>query len=281
MNPEALRPVPKRLITHPETLGMVCWNLANRLTNNQWILDATRGTDFTRSLSEQIGFEAFIGDNEVQPTLNDIYAAFYASKQTIEGYRGNAADIDMYKLTMSISQSIDQSEVPQQVLDEIFESKRDVEDEDEFESVLDVVERDNLDEFDITREQVISYDITGCGDIETYELGYTYSIEDEEVHEINYSSEYGTRITAPITIAKTGEEVDRRPAVLLYLTDAQLELEVNEMDESWFQFIQERTLTEIASFGAQDQAQHRHQALAMISLLSSGLFTLRDLASHK
>jgi hypothetical protein len=280
MNPEALRAIPKRFVTEPEILGRVCWNLANRLTKNRWILDATRGTDFTRSLSEQIGFEAFVGDTEIQPTLNDIHAGFYASKSVVEGYRGNPADIDTYKLTMSISQSIDQSEVPKHVLDEIFESKDDG-DNSEFESVLDDVERDNLDEFDITREQIISYDITGGGDIETYELGYTYLIDDEEVHEINYSSEYGARITTPITLAETDEEVDRSPAVLLYLSDSQLELEVEEMDDSWFRFVQEQTMTEIASFGAQDQAQHRQQALAMISILSSGMFKLKDLASYK
>ncbi|HEY8886272.1 MAG TPA: hypothetical protein VIM31_02095 [Candidatus Microsaccharimonas sp.] len=293
MNPEALRAIPKRLITNPETLGRVCWNLANQLTDKRWILDEVRDTDYLRRLREQIGFEVPLGDKEIQPTKNEVYAAFFATKQIVEGYRGNPADIDTYRLVMSIGQSIDESDVPPHVIDEIFALKAsyersdddddedDDDDDDAFETVLDIVDRDNLDQFEITREQEIVYEITGGGDIETYDLTYTYLIDKESVHEIHYSSEEGTRITAPITISSTGEEVDRRPAILLYLSDSQLETEVEEMDESWFQFIQERTMIEIASFGGQDQLDHRRQALAIIGLLGSGLFSLKDLASNK
>lgn len=282
MNPEVLRPVPKRMITDPETLGRVCWNLANELTGKRWVLDSVRHASHRRSVGEQIGYETYIGDTDILPVENDININFYASKRTVEGYRGNPMDVGSYRITMTVGQSIGESEVPPYVLDEIFESKREDDDEhDEFESVLDDVERDDLDQFDITRELEVTYEITDDGTIETYEQAFTYLIEGEPVHDVTYSSEYGTRVTAPVVLATTGQEVDRRPAMLLYLSDAQLESEVKEIDASWLRFIQEDTLRELASFGAQDQQQHRHQALAMIGLVSSGMYSLQRLSQQR
>ncbi|MBC7565242.1 hypothetical protein H7100_03390 [Candidatus Saccharibacteria bacterium] len=288
MNPEAMRPVPKRMITHPETLGKVCWNLANGLTHKRWILDAVRSTDLTRSISEQIGFETYVGDTEVMATINDIHVGFFASKEVVDGYNGNPMDIENYQLTMSVSQSINQSEVPRNVLDEIFDSANDYHDDDddhdEYESILDEVNRDNLDEFEIVREQEIIYNISGGGEIKTYELAYTYSIEDEQVHDVTYSSEYGQRIMMPMTLAGTGEEVDKRPVTQLRLTNEQFDRElkdVKDMDASWLRYIQEASLKEIVSFGAQDQQQHRRQALAMIGLIGSGMYSLKRLAGEK
>jgi len=280
MNLESMRPVPKKLITEPEILGRVCWNLANKLTNEKWVLDATRNMEFSRSLKEQVGGVAtYTEDAEIQPVFNGIHAEFYGTKHVVEGYKGNPADFDTYRLVLAVNQSIDQSEIPPNVLEEIFEAKGDESDDDSdgVDSIFDVIERDNLDSFEIIREQVVRYDVSGNGDIDTYDLTYTYSIDEEEVHEASYSSEYGMRITAPVTLAETGEEVDRKPAITLLLTNAELEREVKNMDESLYHL----AFAELASFGAQDQEQHRHQALAIISLLGSGLFSLKDLARSK
>lgn len=192
MNPESLKAVPKRFITHPETLGIICWNLANKLTDNRWMLDEVRGADVTRSLSEQIGFDIYVGEKEIAPVYNDIHAGFFASKSTENGYRGNPVDIDAYRLSLSSSQSIDQTEVPQHVLDEIFKTKAEFADDDEeeeFETILDTVTYDNLDEFEMTREQSIMYEIGNHGEIDTYHLTYAYLIEDEYVHAIRGRSE--------------------------------------------------------------------------------------------
>jgi len=281
MNIETVPNIPKRLIKDPQILGRICWNFANRLTDNKWILEEKRGTEFSRTERDVIGVDTIVGETEITSSVNDVRIGFFAAKRTVEGYKGHPMDIGDYRVTMSISQSVQQSEVPPYILDEIFESKEEVDDDEEesYDTILDSVERDNIDDFEIKREQSVTYRIGDQGEIEAYYLSYSYLIEDEVVHDIDYSSDYGTRITAPIALAETGEIVDRKPAVLLYLSDAQLETEIKEMDESWFQYIQHQTITELAAFGAQDQEQHRRQVLAMISLVSSGMCTLRQLAT--
>lgn len=278
MNPEVLRTIPKRMITDPAMLGRICWNLSDRLTAGRWNSKFVRGTDFSRSQSERIGYGTMVADTEIDPTFNDTHIDFYASKNSIENDNGRIIDMASYRLMMSVSQSVGEAEVPPHVLDEIFE---DQDENDETDSILDGLERDQLQEVEIMREQTVTYEIRDNGEIESYALTYEYTFDDETVHEIHYDSDMGTRITAPIRLAKTGEVVDVRPAILLYLSEAQLETEIKDMDASWLHFIHETTMGEIASFGAQDQYQHRHQALAMIGLLSSGLFTLRELAARK
>lgn len=283
MNPEIMRPIPKRLLAHPETLARVCWNLSDNLTHKRWILDAVRRTDFTRSISEQIGFETYLGDTEIMAIVSDIHVGFFAKKQVVEGYRGNPVDLDSYRLTMAISQSINQSEMPSHVLDEIFEGNDDDDDDDhdDYESVLDEAHRDNLDGFDIVREQEITYDISGTGEIETYELAYTYLIDDEAVHDVTYSSEYDSRAMVPMRLGETDEVLERRPLTQVRLNDEQLEREVRDIDASWLRYVQEEGLKEIVSFGAQDQQQHRRQALAMIGLLGSDIYSLKRLSGEK
>ena len=266
------------MITNPDILGRVCWNLANRLTDGRWILDEVQGTDFSRTVSEKIGQRSFLSDKEIMPTLNDIHIGFFASKEVTKGYRGNPVDIDSYQLSMSIDQTIDQSEIPPYVLDEIFEQVEELNDvHDEFDTEFDIPDRDNLDEFEVIRRQKITYDVSTSGEVTSYDLNYSYSIDDIEVHEVDYCSEYGARLTIPIKIGKSGEEVDQRPINVLFLTDAKIDTETGDLDTSWLEFINEGTLREITSFGAQSQSEHRHQALAMVGLLTSGIFTLKNL----
>lgn len=279
MNPEVLRIIPKRMITNPEILGRVCWNLADRLTGGRWLYDEVRASELTRMLSEKIGVGTMVGDREVFPTYNDIRAEFYAKKEAIESNDEKLIDIDTYRLVMSVTQSIDESDVPPYVLDEIFSIKDD--NDSEFETVLDRVSRNNLNEVEITREQIVIYDITGEGEVEGYELNYTYSFDDEGVHEATYNSEEGVGITSPIKIVEAGKVEDERPAMLLVLTSAQLEKEIQDLDAKWVYFMEEQAVTEIVSFGAQSSYQHRQQALAIVGLISSGMYTLRDLASTR
>jgi hypothetical protein len=278
MNPEVLRVIPKRMITNPEVLGRVCWNLSNQLTSGRWNSRSVRDAGYSHSQTERLGFYTLSADSEIEPIYNRTNVDFYASKDSIEEDGGKVFDFATYRLMMSISQSVDQTEIPPVILDEIFAAK----DEDsDYNGVLEDVNRDDMSIVEMMRGQTVTYEITDEGEIESHALSFEYTFDKETVYEMQYDSSEGVRITAPIKIVGTGEVVDERPVIYTSLTNAQIESETKNLDESWVRFIGEMAFKEITSFNEQDQYQHRHQALAMIGLLGSGIFSLRDLARAK
>lgn len=279
MNSEILRPVPKALITRPETLVRICWNFANQITDQRWVYDDVRSTQFERSLSESIGVQTALGKSALKPIVSEINVKFGAEKTMVSEPEEKQVDVEQYRLEMTIGQSVDHTDMPGYLLDEIFDM-HDAEDHDHGDSVMDYVEPDNIDEVDITKEQTISYDINGDGEIEYYSLKYAYLFEGETVHENYYASDEGERITIPIKLSGTGEVVDEKPAAYESLSDKSIEREIKNIDEAWQLFSHRSNIEEATAFGGQTQYEHRQQALAMLSLLSSGFVTLRQLASR-
>lgn len=290
MNPEALPVVPRKLVTNPETLGRVCWNLTNRLTGGRWIYDDMREAELARTVSDLIGMPRKITDTTVAPVTNDVSARFYARKRMVEGVRDHYADIDQYKLSLTIGQTIDHTDIPQHILEEIFDIYEigyglDDDDEDEDDdantkSIAELIEDGVLEDVEIVRQQKIKYKIIGSGEIAKYSLSYSYLFDGQKLHDSKYQSDEATKYMSPIFVGDDFEVVEKRPSVLALLNEHNIESEIKEIDDDTASFSENMPLRELVNLTTASQAEHRQQALAIIGLLTSGMYGLHSLATR-
>jgi hypothetical protein len=292
MNPEIIRAVPRKLITHPEVLGRVCWNLTNRLTGGRWINDDMREAQLSRAVSDLIGMQRTMTDTDVAPVTNDIGIGFYARKKIVEGVRDHYADIDQYKLSMTVGQTINHDEIPANVLEEIFdiyEIGQDFDEDDDDEegdvrpdakSVEEIIEAGALEDIEIVRQQKIKYKIIGTGEIAKYSLSFSYFFGGQKMYETRYRSDEDTRGMSPIIVGEQDEVVEKRPLDLVLLNEHNIESEISEMDTELTNFVENMPLRELVALSAKSQQEHRQQALAILGMLTSGMYGLHSLATR-
>ena len=254
------------------------WNLASLLANGRWNERRIKEVQLHRSVTEKIGREVMAEDGRIIPPIfQDIAIDFSAQKFTADD---DNETVVLYKLMSTVAQDLEQHEWPKYVIDEIFADA----DEEELEEIfgVGVTSRDEVDwsEYELKREQSVEYQYNGLGDVQQYGLTYRYSIDNNYAYETTYDSENGLRMTVPVR-NNEGEVIDERPAILLYLTEANLPSEIEDLDKKWWDFIDEAAMHEMLHLGGQSPQEHAVQVMRTLALLSSGLFTTRDLLRKK
>jgi len=270
VNLERINNIPKRH-ANEEGLARMSWNLASHLAGGRWYQRGVQEVQLHRSVTEKLGREVALKSGRIiSPLSQDVSLDFSATK-----YSGDDTSeiVTRYALMSTVSQGLEPDEMPAHVVDEIFEDEEDV--EDIFGDTLSRQELD-LNDYELSREQSVEYRFNGLGEIDHYELSYRYSIDETYAYETTYTSEDGVRVTAPVH-DRNGEVVDQRPIVLLYLTEANLPAEAEDLDKKWWDFMDENAMRELLQLGGQTGREHALQAMRMLALLSSGLFTTRDL----
>jgi len=262
--------VPKRLKT-PDHLVDEAWHLANNLTIGRWNRRNIQRTEMTRSVIEVIGRETELRDQDIEAVFTDITISFSAVK-----FHSNPklrdGDFPLYTLASTTSQNIAKSEIPQNVLDEILtdalEEGHPLYDEPD---ELSMTPAEKLEGSTLERSQQVVYAIDYEGDFHDYTLGYSYSINSESVHQIDYThSETRKHLDA---IDGTKDEV--RSTEPVTLNGEAIEKDVNNIDSAFEQFIIDREFDNLIEFGGLPKEEHIRRALGMMSMFSSGIIDLR------
>lgn len=277
MNVESYNKLPKRLLEKQYTLATVCHVLTLKLSNRGWLRDDVRNIEFGRSITDRVGDAMDVDESESFQTYNTTRVDFYADKIPVRDEDNNALDLIRYKLVMAVRQTIEKDEMEPYIIDKIFDAIEEAdEDEEEYDVIFDGITRDDLDDIDIEREIRLEYAIDQAGGIDGYELSHNYYFNGTAVHESVYDTIHQA-YRPPIMLAGTYEVVDRKPLIDTPLTEESLPHEIEDIDVTWLNFVQELRLEEMLELGGQDQLAHRRQALSIIALLSSGMYTMRQL----
>jgi hypothetical protein len=279
MNPELLKPVSNKLVNQQHKLANVCFNLAFRLTGERWHKKEVRNTQLTRTLGEEIGEELMLGTRTINSIYSEITAEFHASKREFDEAVDGSIDLDYYRLSLSSRQTVQEYEVPTNILDEIFDGGDDDEtydpDHQSDGSILDYTDRDSLDDLEIEKETMVEYGVNHIGEIDEYKITHTYFFDDEEVYSTEYDNEESTRLVAPIYLDGEEEPIELRPVIYQTSTNEGIIREVEHVDVSFIQLIEDETFNDALKL---DQPAHRRQALSILALVTANIFDIRDLA---
>lgn len=279
--------LPESAIRKQETLANVCANLALRLTENAWRNRSTMNATLEREITEMIEAEpGKIRDTCVPAVMNTTRVEFFADKEFSEE-EGRSALKPSYGIVLFASQTVDKQDIPHHVLDEIFfgEETIDLNDDPHGEEIS----RNALDKVRIERESMIRYSIDQDGEIDAYELGYTYSFNGENVHDVTYQDlgdiDYDGRYETEEDKGYAMEDIYIEPQLRfassrLEQTAADAEqTHVNDDVLAEFQYVE--NVKSMMEFGGQSETEHRRQALAMLKLVTKGLLRIRELAEPK
>lgn len=263
---------PKKLTNRQ--LRNTLWDFANVLAANRWQLDAVPHVELTRSIVESVGFEQIMGQHEVTPIFNEIVISFSATKREAE-YRGKVFMLPYYHITSTVLQDIESSEIPRHVLDEMFKEVND----DDYHPVHDLLDdygidedtfsSDNLDDFEIKRQQEASYEIDHNGEIQEYTLSFSYTFDDAVAHEARYDSSSGEFMWAPVPL-HDGESLERRPLIVPLLTQQEIETDMQRVDSEFEAFLLEKSLRELTEFSSVPPEEHIRRIMGMVGMVSSG-----------
>ncbi|MFZ1301574.1 MAG: hypothetical protein WAQ27_03285 [Candidatus Microsaccharimonas sp.] len=275
--------IPKRLQT-AEQLNEANWNFANVLAMGKWSSNAIDRVGITRTVRESLGAEYELDEAYIQPIMNELTLSFFALKKYVETKDGeDEVLIPSYKIISTTSQEIEKLEIPEKVLEEIFEDFDEDEDDDDDRDEDDEDypinwAKQNLDEFDIHRVQQVEYDIDHEGEIEDYTISYEYLIDDRQVHEVSYTHSSDEYSWAPILLAN-GTSLEKRPVVLTVLTKDEIKLETKGIDTAFEEFMLEKSLRELTALSGLPKEEHIRRLLSMIGLVSGGFIRFDDKAN--
>lgn len=269
----------------PERFSDTLWNFSNRLAANRWNQKQISKVAITRSIGEMHGEEYYLGDAStpnvepvvIEPIFNEIFISFSAEKKLME-FDGGDVYGPLYNIMSTTTQEIDKTDIPENVLEDIF---AEAEDEESFMGAIaeqagvgdGFKDIEDLETIDIQRVQEVEYDIDYAGGIIDYSIHYSYTFENEVVHEVGFDSEAERARegleTAPVV--SDGSIQERRPTVLTLLNEESLSSEIDEIDTALF----EVSLQDVLRFTGLPEEEHRRRILGMVSMLSTGFVKLR------
>jgi hypothetical protein len=313
MNPINVERLPKKILRDPQALGNICVNLAFRLSGEKWNQARVRNVEFGREIIDRIIGEEpsnrriveavaqqTSNDTETdslekeplkaEPTFHTTRVNFYGVKETRLDIHDKPLDFVRYQLSTSVRQSVQASEIPERILDEIFEDYGESEDEHsqlnarEEDSVMEYATRENLDDIEIERELFVQYGIDQDGEIDTYRIDHTYYFNDEDVHGASYDTEQSREMRAERFVPLTDDDDDRaeelRPVVLGLINEAAINREARELEEEWKweSFLTRTDATDAMEIGSMTPEEHRERALGMLSLLMQDIFPIKEFA---
>lgn len=290
--------LPQKILRDPYALGNVCTELAFRLSGNRWHEAEVRSVDFNRSIVDEIGAAPLppgsnVDEDEkskkrysVQTTT---YTEFTGEKIEDKNADGDVIDLEYYTIAADVRDTIDESEMPSFVLDDIFESYGYLYDEsitaDEAETVMEYAKRDALDELEIERELHTEYGVDDEDGIQRFTTEYAYYFNGERMHVTEYNTDEWNAVDGdvfePITIHGTGEIVELRPKKLEGLNKKVIKREVKNFNAAFQRLMHESAIEDELKLGGPNTGEHVERALGMLSLLTSGIFDVRDLATGK
>ncbi len=242
-------------------LERVCFEVADHLAGGAWGQAAIRSIGLTRQITEGVGQPIDREDGYLPEVLNEVRIEFSAHKQSAEDSHGNGYDIMHYDLVSTVSQEIEQDEIPESVRQEMLEDNEDEEG----------VDPEDLDSYPIEREQAVTYSINEFGQIKNYTLAFRYTLDGEMIHEVVYDTSAEGEEFAPIYM-NDGAVIERRPFVVPYLTAKNIEEEIDGIETEWRRYLTDNALKKSLEFGSQSGRAHIRSALGILSLLRTGLF---------
>lgn len=243
--------VPNYLVSN-EGLADACRDFADHLTDSRWHSRSIRYARLERMVTDEIGKEL----GSVEPIVLTHTVVFNGFKPD------RHEDAELYMVRSSISQEIEEEEIPPHVLREIFGS----DDEDDAED--DLQDEDDMSEILIEREQVLEYHIDDEGNIQDYKLEFNYKFDEEIVHTLDYdpTTEPGA-ITTP-TLVVDGIPVEARPVIVELLTKESADREVQDIENDLIELRFRNELGEVAT-----PTDHIRRALSILAVVSSGMIS--------
>jgi hypothetical protein len=272
----------------PDRLWREAWHFANTLTNGNWSSPQYREVEETRSVIEMLGSEFEIISGTVKPIYNETVLTFNAFKRHVEIEDEEGYIAPAYDITSSTTQDISVEELPLNVLEEILVDV----DEDEhpleeaFESCIESSASDlsqesrrilisALGDVLIQRSQEESYSVNERGNIDSYEVRYLYMLDEQNVHEVDYSSLNGELSWQPISLYD-GRVVERKPIGLLSIGEEDLESNISTIDDDIEYFLTSEEIYTLSALAELSQKERTRRVLSMLSLVSSGFVDFRS-----
>jgi hypothetical protein len=256
--------IPNRHVTSNNLEKRVS-SLATALSGGRWFGYKAEGIEVTHTYIERDDYES-IDDmhvaehKKVEPIYTSVSLGFIASREVVT-HEGEIYSVPEYVISSTVTQEVHKSEIPEAVLDEIFKEGQ--------ESDYGEDSGDNLDEFTLKRVQKLTYSIDNQGEIEEYELSYSYLVGDSVVHSAVYS-EMDDRFTMEAVRDSNGTAVERKPRSTVELTSDEINEYIASLDSHLERFMLEELEKEKDHVVGMSKEEHIKRALGMIGMISSG-----------
>lgn len=268
MNLERSPKIPKRLLNSEHLLAEAS-AFADVLAAGRWKYPTTKGVQRTDKFIESAGEDYEFDEEFDKVIVNAVTISFSALKRYVETEKGSVA-VSTFTVTSTTSQEITKDEIPSNVMSEILEDAKDpdhllyIDPE-----VSDVDASDEIEGYDIRRNQEVVYSINNEGEIDDYTLRYYYSLDDESVHELEHSNSDNQILWNPIRL-DDGSISERMPFGLADIDEAGIDGETENIDASFMKLLDFQDTQELDAFGALDEEEHIRRVLGMISIVSGG-----------
>jgi len=265
--------IPERLQT-TEHLAAKTYAFANALSAGRWHQGNVPKVEITRSIAEELGSKYTLNNEGVEPIHTEITISFSAIKRLIENSNGDLMLAPTYMVTSTTTQDIRKNEIPEVVLDEIFENKE--EDDHLVDDLMeatgldaDDITAENFDELELRRVQEDEYTINHLGELRDYSANYSYTFDDVEVHRVGYRHSNSEITWRPMSLAD-GTEGEGKPFILLALNEDTIKDEVRNIDAAYTEYMETEFVREVTEFGGLSKEEHIRRVLGMISMVSGG-----------
>ncbi len=264
------------------TLERKLSNFADVLSHGRWRDEHTQMVETTQCVVERLGGGYAIGEYEVDPIFTEVTVSFSAKKE-FEWEDGTTYALPRYTITSTVAQDIDKNDIPPYVLDEIMSDAKDDDhlgndllDQAGFGALLDGIdgvddpeEMDNLDQFQIKREQELEYEVLYDGEVDDYTVTNIYSFDDIVMHQVSYRQSDGQVHTRPVTYGD-GTLNDRQPLYVPRLTTDAIEAHLTNFDSNAEKFFVEQTLRSLETLSQAPEHEHIRKIIGMLGVVSSG-----------
>jgi len=274
MNLERSSKIPERLLNPKHLLGEAS-DFANVLAAGRWNHLDIQEVEMTRRIVVSSGHEVELLERDTYPIYDAITISFSAIKRYIDTHSDDPEDsadvVSTYKISSTTSQELSIDEMPSNVLEQILQDAEEPGNllyRDPLES--DVKPIKTLDDYSITRNQEVVYEIDHEGEIDDYTLRYFYALGDENVHEIEYTYSDSAIIWSPTRLAD-GTEGEKKPFALPLLKEYDLESETKNIDHSFEELLKHQDVLEMNEYSLLPQEEHIRRMLGMIGMVSSGI----------
>jgi hypothetical protein len=272
---------PKRMLTS-EHLNDEAWNFANTLAAGRWKHQAIKRVEITRSIIEQFGDGFDLPEHYGEPISNEVVISFMGLKRYMETERGFVMS-PTYAIKSTTLQPVNKDEIPEGVVEEMIEDAK------EKHHPLREIIRDKglkvsdlplntFEDVDIQRIQEAIYPINHRGEFEDYILRYFYTVNDVNVHEVEYTQSNNEYIWNPVKMAD-GSLGENKPLILAELNEDSVESAAANFDDSFDKFLIDQNLQELTSYTELPKEEHIRRVLGMISMVSGNFVDLRNHAT--
>ena len=268
MNLERSPKILKRLLTSEHLLAQAS-GFANVLAAGRWNYPTSQGVQRTDKFIESYGEDYSFDEEFDKVIVNAVTISFSALKRYVDTEKGSVA-VSTFTVTSTTSQEITKDEIPSNVMSKILEDAKDpdhllyIDPE-----VSEVDASDEIEGYDIRRNQEVVYSINNEGEIDDYILRYYYSLDDESIHKLEHSDSDNQTLWNPIRL-DDGSVSERRPFGLADIDEADIDSEAENIDAAFMKLLDLRDTQELDAFSALDEEEHIRRVLGMISIVSGG-----------